>query len=83
MYLLKGIHLLSILLHKNNDLDMYLLKRINTKRKALYYLSQTLIGVEANYSILEKMCPALIILVQKLQHHMLTHIVHLSMSWPN
>ena len=40
------------------------------KEAALYYLSQTLIGAELNYSPIEKICLALIFAIRKLRHYM-------------
>jgi len=40
------------------------------KERALYYLSWTLVEAELNYSLIEKMCLALIFAVQKLRHYM-------------
>lgn len=38
------------------------------KERALYYLSRTLIGVEVNYSPIEKMCLVLFFAIDKLRH---------------
>ena len=48
---------LGALLAQNNE---------EGKENALYYLSRTLVGAEHNYSPLEKVCLALIFVVQKL-----------------
>ena len=40
------------------------------KDRALYYLSQTLVGAELHYSAIEKVCLALMFTVQKLRHYM-------------
>ncbi|XP_074297588.1 uncharacterized protein LOC141628330 [Silene latifolia] len=40
------------------------------KERALYYLSRTLVGVELNYSPIEKICLALVFAIQKLRHYM-------------
>lgn len=47
------------------------------KEHALYYLSRTIIGVELNYSPIEKVCLALVFAVQKLRHYLLTMSMHL------
>ncbi|CAM8892537.1 unnamed protein product [Rhodiola kirilowii] len=46
------------------------------KERPLYYLSQTLVGAELNYSSIEKICLALVFAVQKLRHYMQAHTVH-------
>ena len=46
------------------------------KEVALYYLSRTLVGAEMNYSPIEKICLALVFVVQKLRHYMQAHTVH-------
>ena len=48
------------------------------KERALYYLSQTLNGVELNYSPIEKMCLALFFAIDKLEHYMQVYTVHLT-----
>jgi len=45
------------------------------KERALYYLSRTLVGVELHYSPIEKMCLALMFVVQKLRHYLQAHKV--------
>jgi len=45
------------------------------KDRALYYLSQTLVGAELHYSAIEKVCLALMFTVQKLRHYMQAHTV--------
>ena len=40
------------------------------KERDLYYLSRTLVGVEVNYSPIEKMCLALFFAIDKLRHYM-------------
>ena len=47
------------------------------KERALYYLSQTLNGIELNYSPIEKTCLALFFTVDKLKHYMQAYTVHL------
>ncbi|KAM1087466.1 hypothetical protein ACFX2B_012841 [Malus domestica] len=47
------------------------------KERALYYLGITLTGAELNYSQIEKMCLALVFVVQKLRHYMHAYIIHL------
>ncbi|XP_058221013.1 uncharacterized protein LOC131331161 [Rhododendron vialii] len=47
------------------------------KEQALYYLSRTLVGVELNYSPIEKTCLALVFALQKLRHYVLEHEVKL------
>jgi len=46
------------------------------KERALSYLSRTLVEVELNYSPIEKMCLALMFVVQKLRHYMQAHIMY-------
>ncbi|BFG25129.1 hypothetical protein CerSpe_114040 [Prunus speciosa] len=43
------------------------------KENALYYLSRTVVGVEQNYTPIEKVCLALIFAVQKLRNYILSH----------
>ena len=40
------------------------------KERALYYLSQTLNGIELNYSPIKKKCLALFFAMDKLEHYM-------------
>ncbi|KAM0989191.1 hypothetical protein COP1_013113 [Malus domestica] len=47
------------------------------KEIALYYLSRTLTSAELNYSPIEKMCLALVFVVQKLRHYMHAYTIHL------
>ena len=47
------------------------------KKRALYYLNRTLVGVEVNYSPIEKMCLALFFAIDKLSHYMQVFTVHL------
>ena len=47
------------------------------KENTLYYLSQTLMGSELNYSLIEKTCLALIFSTKKLRHYTQAYIVHL------
>ena len=47
------------------------------KKRALYYLSQTLARPELNYSPIEKTCLTLIFSTKKLRHYMLAYTVHL------
>jgi len=47
----------------------------NGKERDLYYLSHTLIGAELNYSLIEKMCLALMFAIQKLRRYMQAYIV--------
>lgn len=52
------------------------------KEHVLYYLNRTMVGTELNYSPIEKTCLALVFVLQKLRHYLLTTIVHL-ISWAN
>ena len=47
------------------------------KERALYYLSRTLNGAELNYSPIEKMCLALFLAIDKLEHYMQAYTIHL------
>ncbi|KAA0048244.1 uncharacterized protein E5676_scaffold265G001570 [Cucumis melo var. makuwa] len=47
------------------------------KKRALYYLSRTLVGIEVNYSSIEKICLALFFNIDKLRHYMQAFTVHL------
>ena len=47
------------------------------KENAFYYLSRTLVGVEQIYTLIEKVCLALVFAVQKLRHYLLSHIITL------
>ncbi|KAM2845226.1 hypothetical protein COP1_027688 [Malus domestica] len=47
------------------------------KERALYYLSRTLTGAEFNYTLIKKMCLALVFAVQKLRHYMHAYTIHL------
>jgi len=45
------------------------------KERALYYLSRKLLGAKLHYSLIEKMCLALMFVVQKLRHYMQAHTI--------
>jgi len=45
------------------------------KERALYYLNRTLVRAELRYSPIEKMCLALMFIVQNLRHYMQVHTV--------
>ncbi|KAG9458214.1 hypothetical protein H6P81_002722 [Aristolochia fimbriata] len=45
----------------------------DNKERSLYYLIRTLVGVELNYTLIEKTCLALVFAVQKLRHYLLAH----------
>ena len=47
------------------------------KKRVLYYLSRTLVGVEVNYSPIKKMCLALFFVIDKLRHYMQAFTIHL------
>ena len=47
------------------------------KEDALYYLSRTLVGAEHRYSPVEKECLAVMFVIQKLRHYMLSNTVYL------
>ena len=47
------------------------------KKRALYYLSKTLVVAKVNYSPIEKMCLALFFAINKLRHYMQEFTVHL------
>ncbi|KAK2976716.1 hypothetical protein RJ640_013972 [Escallonia rubra] len=59
---------LGALLAKHND---------QGKENAMYYLSQTLVGVELRYTTMEKVCFALVFALQKLKHYLGVHVIHL------
>ena len=59
---------LGALLAQNND---------EGKENALYYISRTLVAAEHNYSPIERVCLALVFVVQKLRHYLLAHSVTL------
>lgn len=46
------------------------------KEHTLYYLNKTMVGVEINYSLIEKIYLALVFALQKLRHYLLTTMVH-------
>ena len=48
-----------------------------SKEWAIYYISQTLVAYEMNYTSIKKACLAVVFASQKLQHYMLAHTVHL------
>ena len=52
------------------------------KENSFYYLSRTLNGVELNYSLIEKICLALMFAVKKLRHYLQAHSI-LLISWAN
>ncbi|KAH0643806.1 hypothetical protein KY290_033918 [Solanum tuberosum] len=47
------------------------------KEQALYYLSRTLIGVELNYTPIEKMCLALLYATKKMRHYFEAYTIKL------
>jgi len=47
------------------------------KEHAIYYISQTLVGYEFNYSPMERACLALVFASQKLRHYMLNQHTNL------
>ena len=47
------------------------------KEKAIYYISQTLVSYEVNYSSIERACLAVVFASQKLHHYMLSHTIKL------
>ena len=47
------------------------------KEQALYYLSRTLIGVELNYTPVEKICLALLYAIKKLRHYFESYTIKL------
>lgn len=47
------------------------------KENVLYYLSRTLVGLETRYSPIEKLCLALIFVIQKLRHYLQHHHIRL------
>ena len=47
------------------------------KEKAIYYISQTLVSYELNYSSIEHACLVVVFASQKLCHYMLSHRVKL------
>jgi len=52
------------------------LGKLKRKGKGPYYLSRTLVGVELNYSPIDKMCLALMFTIQKLRHYIQAHTVY-------
>ncbi|KAL0317360.1 UNVERIFIED_CONTAM: hypothetical protein Sangu_2150300 [Sesamum angustifolium] len=58
----------EILLAQKND---------KGKENALYYLSTTMTPNELKYSLIEKLCLALIFSIQKLKHYFQSHSIHL------
>ena len=61
-------HSLGAMLAQNND---------DGKEVALYYLSQMLVGAEYKYKSVKKECLALMFVVQKLWHYLLSNTVYL------
>eukprot|EP01018_Ginkgo_biloba_P024698 Gb_11643 [translate_table: standard] len=55
------------------QVSMGALLSMMTKKKSIYYLSQTLIAYEVNYSPIEKACLAIVFALQKLRHYMLNN----------
>jgi len=73
LYIAAQEYLLGVLHPQENSKDT---------KKALYYLSHTLVGAELNYSPIEKMCLVLLFIVQNLRHYMYAHTVYV-ISKPN
>nr|MCH9869605.1 reverse transcriptase-like protein [Serratia marcescens] len=48
-----------------------------SKEQALYYLRRTLIGAESRYSPIERFCLALVFVLKKLRHYLLSQSIHL------
>jgi len=49
----------------------------NGNEQAIYYLSQTLVGYELNYTTIERACLDVVFCMQKLHHYMLNHTTYL------
>lgn len=49
----------------------------NNKEWDIYYIIQTLVSYEMNYSIIKKACLAMVFTPQKLRYYMLAHTTHL------
>ena len=49
----------------------------NGNEQAIYYLSQTLVGYELNYTAIKRACLAVVFCTQKLHHYMLNNTTHL------
>lgn len=47
------------------------------KEHALFYPNRTMVGADLNYSPIEKICLALVFVLQKLSHYLLTTMIHL------
>lgn len=47
------------------------------KEREIYYINQTLVSYEVNYTSIEKACLAVVFASQKLQYYMLENIIHL------
>ncbi|XP_015170845.1 uncharacterized protein [Solanum tuberosum] len=47
------------------------------KENSLYYLSRKMTPNELNYSLIEKLCLALVFLIQKMKHYFQAHVVRL------
>ncbi|KAM1412220.1 hypothetical protein ACFX13_025297 [Malus domestica] len=47
------------------------------KERAFYYISRTLTSAEFNYSLINKICLALVFAIQKLRHYMHAYTIHL------
>ena len=60
-------HSLGALRAQNND---------QGHDQAIYYLSMTIIGVEHQYNLIEKECLALVFTVEKMQHYLMSQLIH-------
>ena len=47
------------------------------KEREIYYISNTLVAYELNYTSIEKTCLAAMFASKKLKHYMLTHTIKL------
>lgn len=69
--------ILYIIVHERLQEALLAQEEENGREHSLYYLSETLAGIEVNYSSIEKMCLALFFAIDKLRHYVQAFTVHL------
>ncbi|ONK76037.1 uncharacterized protein A4U43_C03F23200 [Asparagus officinalis] len=67
IYVKTTSHSLSALLTQDDD---------NGHEQAVYYLSQTLVGAESRYPMIERECLALVFAIQKMRHYLVGQTIY-------
>lgn len=72
----KGIPLTRYLTSTEKSIAAFLAQKIEGAERLMYYHSRLLRGAEANYSMIEHHCLALVFATQKLRHYFLAHPIN-------